>query len=108
MRSGYYWTDYYAVVADDRTIDNPYGLVRRLEHDDGPSDEGLRKDFTWAHTPAIVEWERGDLGPELVEVSHEQASKIIEYFRQKWGRSGSRSTREPRAATPSPSMFVAT
>jgi hypothetical protein len=44
----------------------------------------LRKDFSWARTPAIVEWERGDLGPELVEVSHEQASKIIEYFRQKW------------------------
>lgn len=75
-------------VADDRTIDNPYGLVRRLEHDDGPSDEGLRKDFSWTHTPAIVEWERGDLGPELVEVSHEQASKIIEYFRQKWGPFG--------------------
>ena len=63
---------------------NPYGLVRRLEHDDGPSDEGLRKDFSWAYTPAIVEWERGDLGPELVEVSHEQASRIVEYFRQKW------------------------
>ena len=55
---------------------------------DGPSDEGLRKDFSWAYTPAIVEWERGDLGPELVEVSHEQASKIIEYFRQKWGPHG--------------------
>jgi len=41
-----------------------------------------------AHTPAIVEWERGDLGPELVEVSHEQASKIIEYFRQKCGPRG--------------------
>jgi len=79
---------YFAVVADDRTTDNPYGLVRRLEHDDGPADEGLRKDFSWAPTPAIVEWERGDLGPELVEVSHEQASKIVEYFRQKWGPHG--------------------
>ena len=59
---------YYAVVADDRTIDNPYGLVRRLEHDDGLTDEGLRKDFSWCFTPAIVEWEHGDLGPELVEV----------------------------------------
>ena len=79
---------YFAVIADDRTIDSPYGLVRRLEHDDGPSDEGLRKDLSWARTPAIVEWERGDLGPELVEVNHEQASKIIEYFRRKWGPFG--------------------
>ncbi len=51
---------YYAIVGGDRTIDNPYGLVRRLEHDDGPSDEALRKDFSWKFTPVIVEWERGD------------------------------------------------
>jgi len=36
----------------------------------------------------IAEWERGDFEDELVEVRHEQASKIIEYFRQKWGPRG--------------------
>jgi hypothetical protein len=36
----------------------------------------------------IVEWERGDFDDELVEVSHMQASKIIEYFRHQWGPSG--------------------
>ena len=79
---------YYAIIGEDRTIDNPYGLARRLEHDDGPSDEALRKDFSWKFTPVIVEWERGDFADELIEVSHEQASKIIEYFRQKWGPYG--------------------
>ena len=29
---------------------------------------------------------RGDFDDELIEVGHEQASKIIEYFRQKWGQ----------------------
>jgi hypothetical protein len=76
---------YYAIVGGDRTIDNPYGLARRLEHDDGPSDEALRKDFSWKSTPVIVEWERGDFSDELVEVSHEQASKIVEHFRRAWG-----------------------
>jgi hypothetical protein len=79
---------YYAIVGGDRTVDNPYGLVRRLEHDDGPADEVLRKDFSWSHTPVIVEWKHGDFDDELVEVSHEQASKIIEYFRERWGPSG--------------------
>ncbi|MBV9857316.1 MAG: hypothetical protein JOY82_22830 [Streptosporangiaceae bacterium] len=65
-------------------------MVRRLEHDDGPSDEALRDNFSWKFTPVIVEWERGDFDDELVEVSHEQASKIIEYFRQKWGPYGQR------------------
>jgi hypothetical protein len=75
---------FYAVVAADRTIDNPYGLVRRLETDWGFTDEGLRRDFSWVSTPAIVESERGDLGQELVEVSHAQAEKIIQYFRERW------------------------
>jgi hypothetical protein len=79
---------YYAIIGGDRTIDNPWGLARRLEHDDGPSDEALRKDFSWFFTPVIVEWERGDFADELVEVSHEQASKIIEYFRERWGPFG--------------------
>jgi hypothetical protein len=79
---------YYAIVSGDRTVDKPYGLLRRLEHDNGPADEGLRKDFGWDFTPLIVEWERGDFGQELVEVSHAQASKIIEYFREAWGQQG--------------------
>ena len=78
---------YYAIVGGDRTVDNPYGLVRRLEHDDGPSDESLRRDFSWGFTPAIVEWEHGSYDEDLVKVSHEQASKIIEYFRERWGAS---------------------
>jgi hypothetical protein len=75
---------YYAIVRGDRTVDNPSGLVRRLQHDDGADDEALRKDFSWKFTPLIVEWERGDLGEELVEVSHEQADRIIRYFRERW------------------------
>ena len=79
---------YYAIVGGSNTLENPRGLVRRLEHDDGPSDEGLRVDFGWKFTPVIAEWERGDFSNELIEVSHEQASKIIEYFRREWGSGG--------------------
>jgi hypothetical protein len=79
---------YYAIIGGDRTIDNPYGLVRRLDHDDGPSDEVLHRDFSWSHTPVIVEWKHGDFDDDLVEVTHEQASKILEYFRVRWGASG--------------------
>ncbi len=80
---------YYAVVDDDTTIEQPYGLVRRLEFDgNGFTDETLRQDFSWLFTPAIAEWKRGDLSYDLVEVSHAQASKIIEYFREKWGPYG--------------------
>ena len=80
---------FYAIVGGGRTVDNPYGLVRRLEFDgDGFTDEGLRKDFSWKFTPLIAEWERGDFDDELLEVSHEQAEKIIGYFRERWGPYG--------------------
>jgi hypothetical protein len=75
---------YYAVIGGSNTLDNPRGLVRRLEHDDGPSDEALRADFSWVPTPVIAEWEHGDFDDELVEVSHEQADRIIQYFRAHW------------------------
>ena len=77
---------YYAVIGDGRTVESPYGLVRRLAFDgDGFTDEGLRRDFSWKFTPAIVEWERGDFTYDLVEVSHEQAERIVQYFRERWG-----------------------
>jgi hypothetical protein len=76
---------YYAVVDGQTTVDRPYGLVRRLEHDDGPEDEGLRRDFSWSFTPSIESWKHGDLSYELVEVSHAQATRIIGYFRGLWG-----------------------
>jgi hypothetical protein len=80
---------FYAVVDDDTTVDRPYGLVRRLEFEgNGFTDEGLRRDFSWSFTPIIAEWQRSDFDDELVEVSHAQASKIIEYFRGKWGPFG--------------------
>ena len=79
---------YYAIVGGSSTIDYPRGLVRRLDHDDGPSDEALRDDFSWKFTPVIAEWERGDFDDELVEVSHEQAEGLIRYFRERWGPHG--------------------
>jgi hypothetical protein len=75
---------YYAIIAEGRTVDNPFGLVRRLEYDDGPADEGLTRDLNWEFTPVIVEWQAGSFDDELVEVSHEQADKIIQYFRDRW------------------------
>lgn len=75
---------YYAIVGRGATVDRPLGLLRRLEHDDGPEDEGLRKDMSWRRTPLIVEWERSSYENELVGVSHEQASKIVQHFREKF------------------------
>jgi hypothetical protein len=79
---------FYAIVDDSNTIDSPLGLARRLETDWGFTDEALREDFSWSFTPAILEWERGDFADEIVEISHEQADKIIQRLRKQRSPSG--------------------
>lgn len=80
---------FYAITGGSHTVGNPRGLVRRLEFSgDGFIDEGLRADFSWKFTPVIAEWEHGDFDDELVEVSPEQAEKILQYFRERWGPAG--------------------
>jgi hypothetical protein len=74
---------YYAMVGPEHPADQPLGLLRRLLHDDGPEDEGLRDDLSWRKTTLIVEHDNGSLDDELVEVTHEQAGRIVEYFRAK-------------------------
>ena len=75
---------YYVILGGGATVDRPRGLVRRLEHDDGPEDEALHKDGGWHWTSLIVEQEHGSTDAHLVQVSHEQASKIVQYLREKF------------------------
>jgi hypothetical protein len=76
---------YYAVVGASRTIDNPSGLVRRRQAAGGPVDESLTRDLSWRFTDAIYQQERGEnFGPDLVEISEEEARVLIDRFRERW------------------------
>ena len=79
---------FYAIIGGEQHNDNPHGLVRRLEDETASRTRRCGRTLAGASRPAIVEWKHGDFADELVEVSHEQASKIIEYFREQWGPFG--------------------
>ena len=79
---------YYAIVGFGRTPQNPSGLARRVVSADGQIDEALRRDLTWQRDAAIIEWEHGDAGADLVEISEADAQALIERFREKWSREG--------------------
>lgn len=80
---------YYAVVSGSRTVQNPSGIARRRTlQTGGIKDEALGKDLTWAHTSAIVEWNRDAMDFDLVEISEARANELIERFREKWGQEG--------------------
>jgi hypothetical protein len=77
---------YYAMVLADDTSSSPSGLARRRVSDNGGvQDEAFKQDFTWDHTPLIAAAERGDMTFEFVEISADEAERIIEGFRVKWG-----------------------
>ena len=76
---------YYAIVGSGRTVRDPSGIARRTFRADGPIDEALRRDLTWERDSAIVEWEYGDVGPDLIEISQADAEELIERFRVRWG-----------------------
>lgn len=76
---------YYAVLGTGRTIVNPSGIVRRRHASAGPVDESLARDLSWSFTNAIYQLERGEnFGPELVEISEDEAGVLIEKFRARW------------------------
>ena len=79
---------YYAIVGYGRTAQNPSGIARRTANADGPVDEALRRDLTWQRDSAIIEWESGDAGADLVEISEAEARALTEGFRERWGQEG--------------------
>jgi hypothetical protein len=77
--------EYYAVLGSGRTVQNPSGLARRRMSAEGQIDEALQRDMTWVPSSAIIEWEYGDVGAELIEISEADAEALVERFREKWG-----------------------
>jgi hypothetical protein len=76
---------YYAMLLGDRTLENPSGLARRRVSEDGSfHDEALGRNFAWIHNPGLAGWERGDLTTTYVEISADEADRIVEGFRAKW------------------------
>lgn len=76
---------YYAIIDYHATREDPAGLVRRVRHDTGFRDEALERDLNWRFTQAIVEWVRAESTDDLIEVSEEEADRIVDRFRQEWG-----------------------
>jgi hypothetical protein len=62
------------------------GLARRTYGEAGPVDESLSPDLTWRLDSAIVEWEYGDLGAELIKIDEPEAENLTQAFRARQER----------------------
>lgn len=82
---------YYAIVGAGRTAQAPSGLARRRyagPDGDVPVDEALRRELTWEPDSAIVEWEYGEVGADLVEISEAAAARLVAGWRVLWDDGG--------------------
>jgi hypothetical protein len=78
-------SQYYAIIDYRATREDPAGIVRRRSLSTGGfQDEALNKDLVWRFTPAIVEWKHADSTDDLVEVTPDEAERIIERLATRW------------------------
>jgi hypothetical protein len=72
---------HYAVVDDLSRPDQPAALLRRSYRDGGRRDEMFTQDLIWQHSALLISAERGDLENEFIEITAEQASRIVDRIR---------------------------
>jgi len=81
-------TTYYAIVNDFSDRDEPRGVLRRVEDEEGQNDEVFSRDLTWEFSDLLYAAERGDTMNDFVPITEEEAMLIVDRIRQEAAASG--------------------
>lgn len=81
-------TTYYAIVNDFSHRDQPRGVLRRVEDDEGQNDEVFSRDLTWEFSDLLYAAERGDTMNDFVPITEEEAMRIVDRIRREATASG--------------------
>ena len=73
---------YFAIIDELSSRERPAGVFRRtyLEHG-GRRDEAFTRDLAWKQSPSLASAERGDLQNKFVEISAEEAERVVARIR---------------------------
>jgi hypothetical protein len=72
---------YYAIIDEFTSRDSPRTVLRRVENDEGQSDEMFSRDLKWEFSPLLYAAERGDTMLDFLPISEEEAGRIVEWIR---------------------------
>ena len=72
----------YAIVDALSSGNEPAGLLRRVEHEEGQRDEAFGCDLAWRHTFLLYSAERGNLDNQMHEIGGAEADRIAARIRQ--------------------------
>ena len=72
---------YYALVDSRSNRERPRTVLRRLETDEGNTDEMFSRDLTWESSPLLHGAERGDTMFDFAEITEDEANEIVARIR---------------------------
>jgi hypothetical protein len=73
---------YFAMVDDLSSINEPAGVLRRIEDDQGQQDEAFTRNLKWEYSWSLYSYERGNRDVRFHEISEDEANRIVERIRQ--------------------------
>jgi len=73
---------YYAIVDSSHSREHPAGVLRRVRTDAGERDEVFGRHLRWTFSSLLYSAENGSLGNDFIEISEDEANKIVEWVRR--------------------------
>jgi hypothetical protein len=72
---------YYAIIDKDTSREKPRTVLRRVEADEGRTDELFSRNLKWELSPLLYSAERGDTMFDFTEITSEEADQIVDRVR---------------------------
>jgi hypothetical protein len=76
---------YFAMVDDLSSRDEPAGVLRRIEDDEGQQDEAFTRNLAWEYSWSLYSYERGNRDVKFYEITEDEANQIVDRIRQTVG-----------------------
>lgn len=73
---------YYAIVNEFSSREEPFGVLRRVEDNEGETDELFSRNLKWEFSPLLYSAERGDTMNDFVPITEEEAEIIVQRIRR--------------------------
>ncbi len=73
---------YYAMIDESTSRDHPRTVLRRIENDEGTTDEMFSRDLNWEFSPLLYSAERGDTMLDFVPIDKDEAERIVARIRE--------------------------
>jgi hypothetical protein len=73
---------YYAMTDDLSSRERPAGVLRRVYTEaGGRRDEAFTQNLVWERSASLVSFERGNLDNKFIEISEDEANRIVARIR---------------------------